>query len=106
VSGRNVNQIKFFQHQLCLFSPGDGNLQKMAACNFYLYTWRQIKLRRNCNYEKPNYLTFGRAVSDLNVNEPKLSSVLTFRVELRNENVRFVDLTMFKQTHDNKFNAK
>jgi len=28
-----------------------------------------------------NYLTFGRAMSSLNVNEPKLSSVLTLRVE-------------------------
>ena len=47
---------------------------------------------------------FGRAVSGLNVNEPKLSSVLTLRVEIKNENVRFV--VMFKQTHDNKFNGK
>jgi len=54
--------------------------------------------------KKPNYLTFGRAVSGLNVNEPKLSSVLTLRVEIKNENVRFV--VMFKQTHDNKFNGK
>jgi len=28
-------------------------------------------------------MTFGRAVSGLNVNEPKLSSVLTLRVELK-----------------------
>ena len=83
VSGKNVNQIKIFQHQLCLFSPGDGHLQKMAACNFYLYTWGQIKFQRNCNYKQPNYLTFGTAVSGLNVNEPKLSSVLTLRVELK-----------------------
>jgi len=40
--------------------------------------------------KKPNYLTFGRAMSGLNVDEPKLSSMLTLRVE--NENVRFVDL--------------
>jgi len=40
----------FFQHQLCLFSPGDGHLQKkVASCNFYLNTWRQIKFQRNCN---------------------------------------------------------
>jgi len=25
VSGQNVNQRKFFQHQLSLFSPGDGH---------------------------------------------------------------------------------
>jgi len=31
-------------------------------------------------------------MSGLNVNEPKLSSMLTLRVELKNENVRFVDL--------------
>jgi len=28
VSGKNVNQRKYFQHQLCLFSSGDGHLQK------------------------------------------------------------------------------
>jgi len=28
VSGKNVNQIKFLQHQLCLYSPGDSHLQK------------------------------------------------------------------------------
>jgi len=38
VSGKNVNQRKFFQHQLCLFSPGDGHLQKIASCYFYLST--------------------------------------------------------------------
>jgi len=31
--------------------------------------------------KKPNYLTFGRAMSGLNVDEPKLSSMLTLRVE-------------------------
>jgi len=25
VSGKKVNQRKFFQHQLCVFSPGDGH---------------------------------------------------------------------------------
>jgi len=30
----------------------------------------------------PNYLTFGSAVSGLNVDERKLSSTLTLRVEL------------------------
>ena len=33
--------------------------------------------------KKPNYLTFGRAVSDLNVDEPKFSSMRTLRVELK-----------------------
>jgi len=28
VSGKNVNQKNNFQHQLCLFSLGDGHLQK------------------------------------------------------------------------------
>jgi len=32
--------------------------------------------------KKPNYLTFGRAVSGLNVDEPKISSLLALRVEL------------------------
>jgi len=32
--------------------------------------------------KKPNYLTFGKAMSGLNVNEPKLLSVLNMRVEL------------------------
>jgi len=33
--------------------------------------------------KKPNYLTFGRAMSGLNVDEPKLSSMLTLRVGLK-----------------------
>jgi len=33
--------------------------------------------------KKPNYLTFSRAMSGLNVDEPKLSSMLTLRVELK-----------------------
>jgi len=33
--------------------------------------------------KKPNYLTSGRAVSGLNVNEPKLSLVLTLREEVK-----------------------
>jgi len=33
--------------------------------------------------KKPNYLTFGRAVSGLNVDQTKLSSMLTLRVELK-----------------------
>ena len=33
--------------------------------------------------KKPNYLTFGRAVSGLNVDEPKLSPMLTLCVELK-----------------------
>jgi len=48
VSGENVNQKNIFQHQLCLFSPVDGHLQKMASCNFYLNTWRQINFQQNC----------------------------------------------------------
>jgi len=33
--------------------------------------------------KKPNYLTFGMAVSGLDVDEPKLSSVLTLLVEVK-----------------------
>jgi len=33
--------------------------------------------------KKPNYLTVGRAMSALNVDEPKLSSMSTLRVELK-----------------------
>jgi len=33
--------------------------------------------------KKLNYLVFGRAVSGLNVYEPKLSSMLALRVELK-----------------------
>jgi len=32
--------------------------------------------------KKPNYLTSGRTVSGLDVDKPKLSSLLTLRVEL------------------------
>jgi len=46
----------------------------------------------------PNYLTFGRAMSGLNVDEPKLSSILTLRVELKQRNVRFVDM-MYAQAN-------
>ena len=88
VSGKNVNQIKFFQHQLCLFSPGDGNLQKMASCNFYLYTWRHLNFSEIAMIKMPNYLTFGRAMSSLNVDEPKLSSVLTLLVEVKGTKMR------------------
>jgi len=33
--------------------------------------------------KKPNYLTFGRAVPGLNVDEAKLSLTLTLRAELK-----------------------
>jgi len=33
--------------------------------------------------KKPNYLTVGRAMSGLNVDEPEFSSILTLRVELK-----------------------
>jgi len=33
--------------------------------------------------KNPNYLTFGRAMSGLTVDEPKLSSMLTLRVDLK-----------------------
>ena len=36
----------------------------------------------------PNYLTFGRAMSSLNVDEPKLSSVLTLLVEVKGTKMR------------------
>ena len=58
--------------------------KNMASCNFYLNTWRQIKFQRNCSGKKKlNYLTVGRAMSGLNVDEPKLSSMLTLRAELK-----------------------
>jgi len=34
-------------------------------------------------WKQPNYLTFGRATSVLNIDEPKLSSMWTLRVELK-----------------------
>jgi len=33
--------------------------------------------------KKPNYLTYGKAVSGLNVDETKFSSLQTLRVELK-----------------------
>jgi len=81
VSGKNVNQINFFSTLTLLVYPRrwHGHLQKMALCNFYLNTWRQIQFQRNCSDKtKPNYLTFGRAVPGLNnVDEAKHSSTLT-----------------------------
>ena len=73
----------FFQHQLCLFSSGDSHLQKMASCNFYLNTWKQKNFSQIAMIKKPNYLMFSRTVSGLNVDEPKLSSMLALRVELK-----------------------
>ena len=56
----------------------------MVLCNFYLNTWRQIKFQRNWNdKKKTNFLTLGRAVPGLNVDEAKLSSTLTLRAELK-----------------------
>jgi len=56
--------------------------------------------------KKPNYLTFGGAVSDLNVDEPNLSSIPTLRVEVKERKCEICWFKfMFKQTHDNKFNA-
>jgi len=43
VSGKTVNQRKFFQYHLCLFSSGDGHLQQMASCNFV----KQTKFQKN-----------------------------------------------------------
>jgi len=57
--------------------------KNMTSCNFYLNTWRQINFQRNCNNKKSNYLTFGRAVSGFNVDEPKFSSLRTLHVELK-----------------------
>jgi len=50
--------------------------------------------------KKPNYLTFGKAMSGLNVNEPKLLSVLNMRVELtkRKCEVRWFKLCSSKLT--------
>jgi len=58
-----LNQIQFFQHQLCLFSPGDGQLQKMASCNFYLTHGGIKNFSEIAMIKKPNYLTFDRAMS-------------------------------------------
>ena len=66
-----------------MFSPGDGHLQKMASYNFYLNTWRQIKFQQNCKDKKVQLPNFGMVMSGLNVDEPKLSSMLTLRVELK-----------------------
>jgi len=44
-----IKERKFFQHQLFLFSPGDGHLRKNGIMQFLLKTWRQIKFQRNCN---------------------------------------------------------
>ena len=81
-SGKRVNQRKLFQHSACL---GQAMVicKKMASYNFYLNTWRQIKFQRNAVIKKNNYLTFGRAMSGLKVDEPKLSSMLTLRAELK-----------------------
>jgi len=49
---RMLTKYFFFQHQFCFFALGDDHLQKMASCNFYLNTWRQIKFQRNCNDKK------------------------------------------------------
>jgi len=55
----------------------------MASSNFYLYTWRHLNFSEIAVIKKPNYLTFGMAVSGLDVDEPKLSSVLTLLVEVK-----------------------
>jgi len=68
VSGKNVNQRKFFQHSACL-AQAMAICNKMASFNFYLNTWKQLKFQRICNDEKPNYLAFGGAMSGLNVDE-------------------------------------
>jgi len=73
----------FFQHQLCLFSPGDDHLQKMAQCIFYLDTEINKPSAKMQWWRKPNYLTLGRAVSGLIVDKTKLSPTLTLRVELK-----------------------
>jgi len=67
--------------------------KNMTSCNVYLNTWRQTNFQRNCNDKKPNYLTFGRAVSGLNVDEPKFSSLRNLRVELKE---RKCDICWFK----------
>ena len=103
---RRLIKENIFQHQLRLFSPGDGHLQKNGVM-LYLplthgdkQTFSEIAM-----IKKPSYLAFGRAVSGLNVGEPKFSSLRTLRVSQKNENVIFVNQN-YVQTHDNKFNAK
>jgi len=79
-----MREIFFNANSACL-AQALATCKKMASCDFYLNTWRQIKFQRNCNDKKVQlgYLTFGRAVSGLNVDETKLSSALTLRVELK-----------------------
>ena len=50
--------------------------------------------------KNPNYLTFGRAMSGLTVDEPKLSSMLTLRVDLKERNcqIRLLELCSSKLT--------
>ena len=78
VSSKNVNQRKFFS---CL-AQAMATCKKLESCNFYLNAWRQKNFSEIAMMKKPNYLTVGRAMSGLNVDEPKLSSVLTLRAEL------------------------
>jgi len=42
-------------------------MQTMASCNFYLTHGGKYNFSENAMIKKPNYLTFGRVVSELNV---------------------------------------
>ena len=74
---------KFFNTSSASSAQAMATCENMVSCNFYLSTWSQINFQRNCNDKKPIYLTFGRAVSGLNVDEPKFSSLRTLHVELK-----------------------
>jgi len=90
---RMLIKENIFQHQLCLFSQAMATCKNMTSCNFYLNTWRQINFQRIAMTKKPNYLTFGRAVSGLNVDGPKFSSLRTLCVEIKE---RKYDICWFK----------
>jgi len=56
-----------------------------------------------------NYLTFGRVVSGLHVDQPKLFVNDNFACRVKRTKIKQWDLLiqiMFKQTNDDKFNAK
>jgi len=45
-----------FQHQLCLFSPGDGHLQKHDVMQFLPKHMEANKFQRTCNDKKAQLL--------------------------------------------------
>jgi len=78
-----LTKENFFNTNSACLAQAMATCKNMTSCNFYLNTWRQINFQRIAMTKKPNYLTFGRAVSGLNVDEPKFSSLRTLRVEIK-----------------------